>query len=458
MPNTYVALDTQTIGTATNSITFTNIPQGYTDLVLVTSVGSNNPVEIMVFQVGNGSVDTGSNYSTTYLLGNGSTASSGRFSNLTYGALDRNLGVTTTTGGLNTITNFMNYSNTTTNKTILSRANQVDATYNGAEAMVNLWRSTAAINTIKIFITNGVLFNVGSTFSLYGIANADQGAAKATGGMITEDSTYWYHTFGASGAFIPKQALSCDVLVVAGGGSGGGQYAGGGGAGGIAYDGARSLTATTYNVTIGGGGTAISSSSANGNTGTNTSFDTLVANGGGGGGSWNGTGANGLTGGSGGGGSMGTSSGNTTSGGVATQGASTGDIGYGSNGGGGLRSSVFLGGGGGGAGAVGGTASGTAAGVGGAGINTYSSWFIPTSVGVDGFIAGGGGGGAEGTSTTNGAGGSGGGGAGGLASVSSVGVAGRINTGSGGGGFAANATGLSGAGGSGVVIVRYLKA
>jgi hypothetical protein len=42
------------------------------------------------------------------------------------------------------------------------------------------------------------------TATLYGIANADQGAAKATGGIITEDSQYWYHTFGASSAFIPN--------------------------------------------------------------------------------------------------------------------------------------------------------------------------------------------------------------------------------------------------------------
>ena len=450
MPNTYVALRTETVtGSAASSITFnlTGI-SGYTDLVIVAVCTSDTGGSRALYMQYNS--DTGANYSQTYLNGDGTTAASGRGSNANQ--IAELLSITPSNPAQVNIS-IQNYSNTTTFKTSLARGTSTNQT----AASVGLWRSTAAITSVKLYPSSGN-FNIGSTFSLYGIANADQGAAKATGGMITEDSTYWYHTFGASGAFIPKQSISADVLVVAGGGSGGGQYAGGGGAGGIAYDGARSLTATTYNVTIGGGGTAINTSSANGNTGTNTSFDTLVANGGGGGGSWNTTGANGLTGGSGGGGSMGTSNGNTTSGGVATLGASTGDIGYGSNGGGGLRSTLFLGGGGGGAGAVGGTASGTAAGVGGAGINTYSSWLIPTSVGVDGFIAGGGGGGAEGTSTTNGAGGSGGGGAGGLASVSAVGVAGRINTGSGGGGYAANAQGLSGAGGSGVVIVRYLKA
>jgi len=452
MPNTYTELRRTVVGTATGTVTLdlTGI-SGYTDLRVVINGASSSSAANVLMRYNNDS--TSGLYSMTDLTGDGSSATSHRTTN-TNQILCNYFGYMDTGYNTNILVDIFQYANTNVFKTNTTRANNAA---NGTAATVGLWRNTAAITSIT-FVTGAGNFSTGSTFSLYGIANADQGAAKATGGIITEDATYWYHTFGASSAFIPKQSLTCDVLVVAGGGSGGGQYAGGGGAGGIAYDGARSLTATTYNVTIGGGGTAISSSSANGNTGTNTSFDTLVANGGGGGGSWNGTGANGLTGGSGGGGSMGTSSGNTTSGGVATQGASTGDIGYGSNGGGGLRSSVFLGGGGGGAGAVGGTASGTAAGVGGAGINTYSSWLIPTSIGVDGFIAGGGGGGAEGTSTTNGAGGSGGGGAGGLASVSSVGVAGRINTGSGGGGFAANATGLSGAGGSGVVIVRYLKA
>jgi hypothetical protein len=449
MPNTYTELLRTTVGTATTSVTLSSIPSGYTDLVLIVNASSTSTNNHHI-RVGNGSIDTGSNYSTTILYGDGSSAGSARFSSAGYIYAGQG-----STSQFTDVFNFQNYSNTTTNKTVINRTSVVTAG-GWVGANVGLWRSTSAINTIEYYTAAGNI-NVGATFSLYGIANANQGAAKATGGIITEDSQYWYHTFGASGAFVPKQSLSCDVLVVAGGGSGGGQYAGGGGAGGVAYDGARSLSATSYNVTIGGGGTAISSSAANGNTGTNTSFDTLVANGGGGGGSWNGTGANGLTGGSGGGGSMGTSSGNTTSGGVATQGASTGDIGYGSNGGGGLRTSVFLGGGGGGAGAVGVAATGSVAGNGGAGINTYSSWLTVTGIGVSGFIAGGGGGGAEGSGTTNGTGGSGGGGAGGLASVSSVGIAGTVNTGSGGGGYAANALGLSGAGGSGVVIVRYAK-
>jgi hypothetical protein len=60
----------------------------------------------------------------------------------------------------------MNYSNSTTYKTILGRSN---AATSGTSAAVGLWRSTSAINSIEI---GTVSFTAGSTFSLYGIAAA----------------------------------------------------------------------------------------------------------------------------------------------------------------------------------------------------------------------------------------------------------------------------------------------
>jgi len=114
-----------------------------------------------LLRVGNGSLDTGSNYSMTIMAGNGSTAASVRGSNRTsigldyYGAID-------TTAKATYVVNFQNYSNTTTNKTVLLRSSTGYAT----EATVGLWRSTSAINTLSLY---GVTFATGSTFSLYGI-------------------------------------------------------------------------------------------------------------------------------------------------------------------------------------------------------------------------------------------------------------------------------------------------
>jgi hypothetical protein len=394
--------------------------------------------------------DTGSNYSGTYMLGDGSTAQSYRDSNVT---LSRAGNAYTTQG--NTIVKFQNYSNTTTNKTFLSRSGTAS---NITMACVGLWRNTAAITSITILTNTADTFSVGTTLSLYGIANADQGAAKATGGIITEDSQYWYHTFGASGAFVPKQSLTADILVVAGGGGGGGggstwASGGGGGAGGLAYYANQSLTTTSYTCTVGAGGTGgVGYNASGGSNGVNSSFTGLTASVGGGfGGGW----AQAVTsGGSGGGGAGYTSVGGNSTG-------ASGTTGQGNPGGNGTSSSTDIGngGGGGGAGGIGqnNTVRGaTFGGNGGAGSSSYSSWFIPTSVGVNGLIAGGGGGGA-GTAgnfgIATGGGGNGGGG-------TMTGTAGTANTGGGGGGAGAGGSGGAsngGAGGSGVVIVRYAK-
>jgi hypothetical protein len=63
----------------------------------------------------------------------------------------------------------MNYSNTTTYKTWLSRSGASDR---ATEALVGLWRSTSAITTIALSIDAGATYSTGSTFTLYGIAAA----------------------------------------------------------------------------------------------------------------------------------------------------------------------------------------------------------------------------------------------------------------------------------------------
>jgi hypothetical protein len=155
-----VALATQTLGTAASSVTFSSIPQGYTDLVLVMSPLSSSGQRQVYMEI-NG--DTGSNYSRTILSGTGSTAVSARNSNQSQTYLDY-YGVVETTP-TNKIIQFMNYSNSTTYKTILTRSNDTSL---GLDAIVHLWRSTAAITQIKIYI-DAVNFAAGSTFTIYGL-------------------------------------------------------------------------------------------------------------------------------------------------------------------------------------------------------------------------------------------------------------------------------------------------
>ena len=426
--STYTPLYTTTIsGTSTSSVSIT-IPAGYTDLRIV--FNGSNTVGGTYALFGQLNSDTGSNYSSTRLTGNGSAASSSRTSSQNYLFFGW-----TSSGTQGTITvDLMNYSNATTYKTTISRGND---TAGNLGAFVNLWRNTAAITSLTLISESASNFSNGSTFSLYGISAAP--SAKATGGMITSDATYYYHTFTSTGTFTPTQSLSADILVVAGGGGGGTDAGGGGGAGGLLGFTSQSLTATGYTCTVGGGGAA-------GSSGVDSQFGALtLVKGGGAGGYYN---TNGSNGGSGGG--AGWTDAATRTGGTATSGqgyaGGVNATGAGSSGGGA----------GGGAGAVGGAGSSPNGGAGGAGLNTYSTWLSATGTGVSGYIAGGGGGGGNNASgATAGAAGSGGGGSG--QGGSTAAVAGTTNTGGGGGGARAGGGGAGAAGGSGIVIVRYAK-
>lgn len=165
--NTYVALATTTLGSTATELTFSSISGAYTDLVLVSSIKPSDTSGPSVLAQLNS--DTGNNYSETYMYGNGTSASSSRRSNNSFFYLADNGISTTSTNTISTIiTNFQNYSNTTTYKTGISRANTSDK---GVEATVAMWRSTSAITSIKVFVLAGG-FASGSTFSLYGISAA----------------------------------------------------------------------------------------------------------------------------------------------------------------------------------------------------------------------------------------------------------------------------------------------
>jgi len=164
--STYTPIATTTLGSTTASYTFTSIPSTYTDLVLVASIVTGSGTPGMYYQVGNGSIDTSTNYSSTVLLGTGSAANSYRYSNATaiYGNVTGDTASTVVS-----IAHFQNYSNTTTNKTVLCRHSSA-ADY--VMTTVGLWRSTSAINQIKVLAVGTNTYAAGTTFTLYGIQAA----------------------------------------------------------------------------------------------------------------------------------------------------------------------------------------------------------------------------------------------------------------------------------------------
>jgi len=162
--NTMVAIQTQTLGSATASVTFSSIPQTYTDLFLVVNAVANSGSGGNLCLQING--DTNTYTSATRILGDGSSASS--FRNTTGQSNGIMVGDVLNTGDRFVAEiHIMNYANTTTYKTVLSR-------YNGlayVSGNVGLWSkpSKEAINQLVVTSSSLQTFAAGSTFTLYGI-------------------------------------------------------------------------------------------------------------------------------------------------------------------------------------------------------------------------------------------------------------------------------------------------
>lgn len=160
MPATFDPLSTTTLSSNAVGVTFSSIPQTYTDLFLVAS-GRSTSNQLVYCQF-NG--DTGGNYSTT-TLGDIGGANSGRQVNaggVFIGAFDQN-------NTSSSVFQIMAYRNSSINKTVLT---YVQYGLQSVQRHISLWRNTAAITSVYIYIAGGSNFVSGTTFSLYGIRAA----------------------------------------------------------------------------------------------------------------------------------------------------------------------------------------------------------------------------------------------------------------------------------------------
>jgi len=274
-------------------------------------------------------------------------------------------------------------------------------------------------------------------------------------------------------SFTTTEILIADILVV-GGGGGGGKFGGGGGGGAILFGTNIILNANSFvsiKVGNGGAGGTTTNSGINGVNGVDSSITInsiqYISKGGGGGGTRGGgaIGTTGSAGGSGGGGS-GANALPQGMGGESNKITYSNFQSFGNSGGKGRPNvlgsqPLFSSGGGGGAGSVGSDFSYTTGGGNGGAGQSYISYF-GTSVGHNGWFAGGGGGDTYSNAGNVGYGNGGngllgGGGNGGYDGTPEIqATPGLANTGGGGGGSTEN--GVGAAGGSGIIIIRYRKA
>ena len=142
--STYIPLASITLASSSASVTFSGYDMTYTDLVIVCDAKAGGQANYeLTFNS-----DTTTNYSRTYMQGNGTSALSGRTSSANFIRCDQG-GNLETTFGNPIIVSVMNYSNATTYKTVLCRSGG-GSSAGGPGANVGLWRSTAAITSLNI--------------------------------------------------------------------------------------------------------------------------------------------------------------------------------------------------------------------------------------------------------------------------------------------------------------------
>lgn len=163
MPITYDPISSFVLGSAATEVTFSSIPSTFTDLVVVARFEYN--FDSQAFMRLNGS--SSSIYSTTQMIGTGTTMVAARTSGTTqwqleYAAADY-ANQTIITVHIN------NYANTNMFKTGICLTGS-----SGGEAsrFAMLWRDTAAINSVTVGRSGSGQYIAGSTFALYGIKAA----------------------------------------------------------------------------------------------------------------------------------------------------------------------------------------------------------------------------------------------------------------------------------------------
>jgi hypothetical protein len=165
MAATYEPIASQTFSNAA-SVTFSGISGSFSDLVLQGYLYGASGNADPWFRMGNGSADTGTNYSETELYGDGSSAGSQRLSSNDEIRIGRASGVGSSSSvGFLVRMQVMSYANTNVYKTVLQESGRAGS---AVVRSVGLWRSTSAVDVISISAS----VNLYGTLSLFGIKAA----------------------------------------------------------------------------------------------------------------------------------------------------------------------------------------------------------------------------------------------------------------------------------------------
>ena len=174
---TMTLIASSTVGSGgVSSVTFSSIPNTYTDLVVKANIRTNNAGTVDYTVMAFNGVPTGTSYSNKNVYGDYTAAYSGSSS----GANSIiNVPVNGVTSTANTFANtewyIPNYASSnykSVSVDSVGEGNSATANYNYTEMVAGLWASTSAITSIYLSPYFGSLFTQYSTFYLYGINNS----------------------------------------------------------------------------------------------------------------------------------------------------------------------------------------------------------------------------------------------------------------------------------------------
>ena len=151
---TYTPLANLTLGSTSATVTFSNIPQTYQDLVLVMNRTTGTIADSLL----RFNADATSNYLQNWLVYSGGQG--------TGGGTGTSVGFGSTLTG-SVILNILDYSATNKHKTTLLRWHETGSLVTSQVRFVT-WRNLAGITTLTLSVSSGT-YPAGVTFALYGI-------------------------------------------------------------------------------------------------------------------------------------------------------------------------------------------------------------------------------------------------------------------------------------------------
>lgn len=161
MATAITALANTTLGSTASSVTFSSISSSYKDLILVvqTTTAGTSSITLRF------NTDTGANYNSVIMEGNGSSTSSGTNAGTTalFGTYAYN---STSTNASVHVFSIFDYTATDKHKAVLTRTNNTGLI---AAAAAGRWANTAAITTVEVRSFSSS-FAVGTTLTLYGVS------------------------------------------------------------------------------------------------------------------------------------------------------------------------------------------------------------------------------------------------------------------------------------------------